>query len=275
MGPAFLNVLIVAALAYGGVVGAMYVFQRALMYHPGASLPPAAETGVAGLRAVTLRTEDGLDLVSWLIPPADPGKPVIVYFQGNAGTIAGRLFKAELFRAQGFGMLLVSYRGFGGNPGAPTESGLFADARAALAFLDGEGVARSRTVLYGESLGTGVAVAAAHEAAAAGRPVGAVVLEAPYTSIADVAATHYPFVPARLLTRDRYDSAARIGAIAAPVLIFHGEADRVVPIRFGRGLFEHAVEPKTARWFPAAGHENLYESGAFAEILAFLGAALH
>ena len=272
MGVGVLNFLIFALVAYAGVVAAMYVFQRSLMYHPGGQLPPVSETGMAGIHRVTLRTDDGLSLVSWFLPPSDDRAPVVVYFQGNAGTIAGRLFKAEHFRSIGCGMLLVSYRGFGGNPGSPSEAGLFADARTALVHLDDAGIPRERVVLYGESLGTGVAVYAARHAAETGRPVGAVILEAPFSSIAEVAGNHYPLVPARLLTRDRYDSESRIAAIRAPLMIVHAEDDRVVPIRFGRKLFAAAAEPKTALWLPEGGHDGHFEMGAFDEMAAFLAA---
>ena len=270
VGVAVLSFLMFAVVAYAGVVGAMYVFQRALMYHPGGDLPPISESGMDGMRAVSLRTDDGLDLVSWFLPPADERAPVVVYFQGNAGTIAGRVFKADRFHSVGCGVLLVSYRGFGGNPGSPTEDGLFADARAALAFVEAAGIGRERVVLYGESLGTGVAVYTARHAADSGMPVGAVILEAPFSSIAEVAAAHYPLVPARWLTRDRYDSESRIAGIRAPLMIVHAEDDRVVPIRFGRKLFAAAVEPKAALWLHEGGHDGHYEMGAFDAMRAFL-----
>ena len=267
---AVLSFLIFAVLAYAGIVAAMYVFQRSLMYHPGGRLPPVSETGMEGMRAVTLRTDDGLTLVSWYLPPVDEHAPVVVYFQGNAGTIAGRLFKAEHFRSVGCGMLLVSYRGFGGNPGSPSEAGLFADARAALALVDDAGITRKRVVLYGESLGTGVAAYAARHAANEERPVGALILEAPFSSIAEVAGYHYPLVPARRLTRDRYDSESRIAGIRTPLMIVHAEDDRVVPIRFGRKLYAAAVEPKAALWLPEGGHDGHFEMGAFDAMAAFL-----
>lgn len=270
VGPAVLSFLVFALVAYAGIVAAMYVFQRSLMYHPGGPLPPVSETGMTGMRAVTLHTEDGLSLVSWYLPPRDERAPVVVYFHGNGGTIAGRLYKADHFRSVGCGMLLVSYRGFGGNPGSPTEAGLFADARAALAHVDEAGIARERVVLYGESLGTGVAAYAARHAADAGGAVGAVILEAPFSSIAEVAGSHYPLVPAQWLTRDRYDSESRINGIGAPLLIVHAEDDRVVPIRYGRKLFAAAVEPKTALWLPEGGHDGHFEMGAFDSMAAFL-----
>jgi len=164
---------------------------------------------------------------------------------------------------------LVSYRGYAGNPGTPTEEGLYADGRAALGFLAERGIGPGGVVLYGESLGSGVAVDVARQQAAS-EPVAAVILESPFSSIADVAQTHYPFVPARWLVKDRFDSVAKIAAIGTPLLILHGGRDRVVPQRFGRRLFAAAAQPKENRWFDEAGHSDLYSHGAAQVATAFI-----
>ncbi len=254
--------------AYVALVGVLFLLQRNMMYYPDTSVPSPAASGVAEMTPVTLATDDGLALLSWYGAAAG-GRPSIVFFHGNAGNIGSRGFKARLFLDAGFGVLLVGYRGYGGNPGRPTEDGFYADGRAALDFLAGRGVKPEMTVLYGESLGTGVAVYLAQRQAAL-TPVAAVVLEAPYTSISEVAANHYPFVPARWLVRGRFDSAARIAQIRAPVLIFHGERDSTIPIKFGRGLFEAAVEPKESRWFDMATHNDLYDFGAGQLVIDFI-----
>ncbi|MEK9673639.1 MAG: alpha/beta hydrolase [Rhodospirillaceae bacterium] len=257
-----------AALLYAAVVAAMYFGQRSLMYPAGRDIPSLE---VADLRAtaVTARTADGLDLTAWHAAAA-PGRPTILYFHGNAGTIADRAYKARLFQAAGYGVLLAEYRGYGGNPGAPDEAGLFADGRAAMALLASLGVMPTGVVLYGESLGTGVAVRIAREQADAGRPVAALVLEAPFTSMADAAAHHYPFIPARLLTRDRYDSLSLIDGVAAPLLILHGDLDPTVPPDHGRRLHDRASEPKSNETFPQAGHNDLYDHGAGEAVVRFL-----
>ena len=162
-------------------------------------------------------------------------------------------------------MLLAGYRGYGGNPGAPREAGLAADARSAVSWLSEQGVSPGCTVLYGESLGSGVAVRLASET-----PVAAVLLESPFSSIADVGQAHYPIFPLKLLLRDRFDSLSRIADIGAPLLVMHGEADRTVPIRFGRRLFDAAVEPKQAWWVPEGGHVDLHQHGASDVVLNFL-----
>ncbi|MFB3134581.1 MAG: alpha/beta hydrolase [Rhodospirillales bacterium] len=263
--------IIVAAVVYVVLVAALYVFQRNILYFPDTSVPSPVHSGVPEMQPVTLETEDGLKLLAWY--RAAEGKPVLVYFHGNAGNIGARGFKVRPYLDAGFGVLLVSYRGYGGNPGSPTDEGLYADARAALDFLKARGVAPERTVLYGESLGTGVAVQMASELGPE-NPVAALVLEAPFTSMGDVAAHHYPYVPARWLIKDRFDSAAKIGGVKAPVLVIHGDRDRTIPVKFGKLLFEAAVEPKEGRWLEGGDHNDLYDFGAARIVVEFLRARL-
>ena len=249
-------------------VAALYVFQRNLMYHPDSIVPSPAASGVSEMEVVSLVTDDGLRLLAWYRPAAEK-RATVVYFHGNAGHIGNRGDKVRPYLDAGLGVLLVSYRGYAGNPGTPTEEGLYADGRAALGFLAERGIGPGGVVLYGESLGSGVAVDVARQQAAS-EPVAAVVLESPFSSIADVAQTHYPFVPARWLVKDRFDSVAKIAAIGTPLLILHGGRDRVVPQRFGRRLFAAAAQPKENRWFDEAGHSDLYSHGAAQVATAFI-----
>lgn len=257
--------VVVAAAAYAALLIAVYGLQRHMMYFPARAVPDPAAAGVSELAPVRIATADGLELLSWYRPPVGEAAPVLVYFHGNAGHIGDRGYKVRPYLDAGLGVLLVGYRGYGGNPGRPTERGLFADGRAALAFLANSGIEAGRTVLYGESLGSGIAVMLAAEL-----PVGALVLEAPFTSAADVGARAYPFLPIRLLIRDRFDSLSRISAIAAPLLIVHGERDMTVPPALGRRLLAAAPEPKEGRFFAAAGHNDLHENGAASAVLDFL-----
>jgi fermentation-respiration switch protein FrsA (DUF1100 family) len=249
-------------------VAALYVFQRNLMYHPDSMVPFPAGSGVSEMEVVGLVTDDGLRLLAWY-RPAEEERATLVYFHGNAGHIGTRGDKVRPYLDAGLGVLLVSYRGYAGNPGSPTEEGLYADGRAALGFLAERGIGPAGVVLYGESLGSGVAVDVAHRQAAI-EPVAGVILESPFSSIADVAQTRYPFVPARWLVRDHFDSVAKIATISAPLLILHGGRDRVVPLRFGRRLSTAAVQPKENRWFDEAGHNDLYSYGAATVVTAFI-----
>lgn len=254
---------------YVALVGGMYTFQRSLLYVPSTAVPSPAQSGVPEMAPVTLETADGLRLMSWYRPGAGGGQ-TMVYFHGNGGHIGYRGDKVRPYLDAGYGVLLVSYRGYGGNPGSPTEDGLYADGRAAMAFLEGRGVAADQTVLYGESLGTGVAVQIALDRARAGNPVAAVVLEAPFTSAVDAGASHYPWAPVRWLMKDRFDSRSKIAGIRAPLLIIHGGRDRVVPLRLGEALYAAAAEPKESFWIPEAGHNDLAAFGAPGKALAFL-----
>jgi fermentation-respiration switch protein FrsA (DUF1100 family) len=258
-------VLLSVGLAlYGALLAGLYVFQRKVLYRPDTSAPDIAAVGIATLHPVTLSTADGLALRAWYLPP-EPGRPVIAYLHGNGGHIGYRTARLQRFHAADLGVLMVEYRGYGGNPGQPTEPGLYEDARAGLDFLAAQGVAPAHTVLYGESLGSGVAVRLASE-----RPIGAVILETPYTSIAAVAQVHYPYVPARWMIKDRFDALARIDQARAPLLVLLGGRDVVVPPRFGEALFDAAREPKEIWIAPDGGHEDLRDFGALDVAVAFI-----
>jgi len=262
----WLRNLILILATYGVVVASVYGMQRSLMYFPDRSTPDPSSAGVPEMQQVMLQTADGLRLAAWYRAASEDRK-TIVYFHGNGGNIADRGYKVKPYLNAGYGVMLVEYRGYGGNPSSPNEAGLYADGRAALDWLEAGGVPPAHTVLYGESLGTGVAVQLSGE-----RPPAALVLEAPFTSASDVAAASYWFLPARLLIKDRFDSIAKIGDIQAPLLLLHGERDRVVPVRFGRRLFDAANEPKKAVFLPDGHHNDLTDHGLILEVLAFLEA---
>lgn len=249
-------------------VGLLYGCQRQLLYYPDRGRPDPARHALPTLEVVGVEGADGLTLEHWFVPPSSAAAPVVVVFHGNAGHIGHRMEKYRFLVDAGAGLLLAEYRGYGGNPGQPEEPGMTADGAALLDWLTGRGVAPDRTWLYGESLGTGLAVKLA---AAAEPPLAGVVLEAPYTSIAEVAQSHYWYVPAKWLVKDRWDAASRIAEIRAPLLILHGERDRTVPTRFGRDLYAAAVEPKDALWLANAGHNDVLDfTEARERVLAFL-----
>ena len=266
---------VAAAMLAAGVLALLllaWVAQRRLMYFPfGGSVGSPREAGLENAREVTLSTEDGLRLRAWLVEPASsPSGWTLILFNGNAGNRALRAPLARLLSERGIRVLMLDYRGYGGNPGSPTETGLLRDARAARRWVDGLAIARgSRVAYFGESLGTGVAVALATE-----YPPNALILRSPYTSMADVAAVHYPFLPARWLLRDRYESLARVGSLPCPVLIIAAERDSVIPARLSRRLFE-AAAPDRRRWLLLAGadhndYEALAGEAVIREVTAFL-----
>jgi uncharacterized protein len=251
-------------LAYAVLVAALYLGQRSLLYLPDTTRPRRGALAELGFREVTLTTSDGLSLRSWYRPP-DEGAPVVAYFHGNGGHLGYRADRMIRFAQQGLGVLLLEYRGYGGNPGTPTEPGLYADAEAAVDFLGSQGIPGNRLVLYGESLGSAMAV---HMAA--GREIGALILEAPFTRLADAGFYHYPYVPVSLLLRDRFDTLSKIGRVKAPILILHGERDRVVPARFGRALFAAAPEPKEGWFSPEAEHGDIARFGGLDAAFDFI-----
>ncbi|MDF1793292.1 MAG: alpha/beta hydrolase [Thalassobaculaceae bacterium] len=255
---------IIAGLFYLALCAVLFMFQRRLLYAPDTRYVPPAETGLEQVEVVETRTKDGLTLTGWWLEAAED-RPILLYFQGNGGSIAGRAGKAEIMRAEGYSVLLAGYRGYGGNPGRPSETGLIADGRAWLDFLTDRGVRLGRIVLYGESLGSGVAVALAVE-----RDMGAVVLEAPFTSIRAIAENRYWYVPVRWLLRDPFDSLARIRGVRVPVLILHGDADTLIPLSHGERLLGSANPPKHLEVVQGATHTTLVEVGAFAAVDRFL-----
>jgi pimeloyl-ACP methyl ester carboxylesterase len=254
-------------LMFGGLGGAIYALQDRLIYFPDPTPPPPpALLGLSGVDVVELRTADGLALLGWSMAPTREGAPTILYLHGNGGSLAHRAPRVQRFRQHGFGALFVEWRGYGGNAGTPGEDGFTRDAEAGLAFLRAHGVPASRTVLWGESLGTGIAVRIAAE-----RPeeVAAVVLESPYTSLLDLAHRHYPILPARLLLRDRFDNLSRVPQVTAPVLILQGSVDTLVPPEMGRRLA--AAGRRVEVWeAPGAGHNELGPAGGVEKAAEFL-----
>ncbi len=259
------GLVLALVVLYAGVLAALFFAQRSLLY-PGAGRDgplPAAEARLAGFQDVALATPDGERLVGWWKPP-EPGKALVVYFHGNGGSLRNRRARAEALAGKGRGVLLVSYRGYSGSSGAPTEEGLRIDARTTYDWA-ARAVEPARIVLYGESLGTGVAVRLATE-----RSVGGLILDAPYTSAAEVAAGTYWYVPVSWLMQDQYRSIDIIGRVKAPVLVMHGDQDRIIPFAFGERLFAAAPEPKRFLRLPGVGHTRVLESGGLDAVDAFL-----
>jgi fermentation-respiration switch protein FrsA (DUF1100 family) len=235
--------LVVAVLVI--LVTVLWGFQRRLVYFP-AGVPPPVEEVLPGASEVTIPTTDGLELAAWFLPSGPVGVAVL---PGNAGNRAGRAPLAEALAQAGLSVLLVDYRGYGGNPGSPSEKGLMADGLAAASWLANRSDIE-RVVYYGESIGAAVAIGAAVE-----RSPSALVLRSPFTSLPDVARVHFGPVPDWLL-RDRFASIRQIDAVPAPVLVVAAEADEIVPIGQSRRLFEAALEPKTFVTIPGAGHND-------------------
>jgi len=239
-------------VAAAAVVASAYLFQRQLICLPSGE-PPPAEAVLPAAEDVGFTTADGLELAAWYVPALGQGPhPAVVVLPGNAGDRSLRAPLAELLCGMGASVLLVDYRGFGGNPGRPDEAGLHRDARAARDYLlTRDDVDADRLVYFGESLGAAVAVTLAVEH----RPAG-VVLRSPFTSLTDVGRLHYPFLPVGLLLRDRYPSADVIRDVDAPLLVIAGEDDSIVPASHSRRLYDAANEPKHLVVVGGADHND-------------------
>jgi fermentation-respiration switch protein FrsA (DUF1100 family) len=244
-----MSLLVTIVASATAVVAGLWVLQRRLIYFPTRRLPSVG--GLPGdWQEVAFGTTDGLKLRGWYVPPR-AGSPVAIVFNGNGGNRADRGSLGNELADRGLGVLLTDYRGYGGNPGRPNESGLARDARAALGWVRGRSGSHA-IVYFGESLGAAVAV----ELAAA-EPPDALVLRSPFTSLSDVAAIHYPFLPVRLMLRDGYRSLERIPDVTAPVLVVAGTSDSIVPITQSRAVYEEAHGPKTWVEIEGADHNDV------------------
>lgn len=244
----------------------LVVQQRKIVFRPDPTRIALAQYAAPdGMANVALTAADGVEVHSWYLPATRADGRTIAYFHGNAGHRGNRVVRILPYAAQGYGVLLVGYRGYGGNAGLPTESGLYADGRAALDFLQNQGIKPDQLILFGESLGSAVATEMALE-----RPAAALILEAPFASISRSARARYPFLVYDALISDKFDTFSKIARIGKPLLVIHGELDRTTPVQFGRLVFEAAAEPKQA-FFPAgAGHNDLMQHGMPERVLSFI-----
>jgi fermentation-respiration switch protein FrsA (DUF1100 family) len=264
--PFALKLALVVAGVYGAVAVAAFIAQRRLMYFPDATRVAPASFALTGVEERVLRTPDGEAVVAWY-GPAAPGRPTLLYFHGNAGNLANRSERLRKYLARGIGVFIMSYRGYSGSTGTPSEPANVADAKLAYDALAAEGVAPEDIVLYGESLGSGVAVQVAAE-----KRVGGIILDAPYTSIVDVAAGAYPFFPVRPFLLDRYETLKHLPAVRASLLVIHGEEDGVIPVDMGRAVYTAANAPKQIVTFPGAGHSDHHIHGSTEEVFRWIDA---
>ena len=254
-----------ASIGYLGGLVALFLLQRSFLFPiPQAVRTAPAAAGFPQAEEHLLTTDDGEKVIVWHVA-AKPGHPVVLYFHGNGDFLAGFFGRFRDLIADGTGIVALSYRGYAGSSGQPSEQGLLKDAAAAYVFTTAR-YSADRIVAWGFSLGSGVAVALAAE-----QPVAKLILEAPYTSIADVAASVFPIFPVRLVLRDPFHTDARIAWVKAPLLIMHGARDHTIPIGFGERLFALAHEPKQFVRFPEGGHHDLEDYGAMEAARHFIG----
>lgn len=260
-----LGFVLAVAVVYLVALGYLWATQRSHVFRPGTGPLDLINSTVASyMREEGIHTKDGLALTAWYAP-AKPGRRTIVYIHGNAGHLGDRHDRVQPYLERGFGMLLVGYRGYGGNPGQPTEAGLYIDGRAHLDWLMRQGVREDQVVLYGESLGAAVATQLATE-----RKAAALVLEAPFASVLLSARARYPMFAFDWLVKDKFANIEKIDKINMPLFVIHGARDRVTSQRFGRMVFERAREPKAASWPAGASHNDLLQFGMIEAVTRFL-----
>jgi hypothetical protein len=262
--PLVLKLALVLVAVYGIVAVAAFIAQRKLMYFPDSTRVPPSSFALTGVEERVLKTPDGETIITWY-GPAAADRPTLLYFHGNAGNLANRSERVRKYLARGIGVFILSYRGYSGSTGRPSEPNNVADAKLAYKALIAEGVAPDDIILYGESLGSGVAVQVAAE-----KPVGGIILDAPYTSIVDVAAGAYPFFPVRPFLFDRYETLKHLSALSAPLLVIHGEEDEVIPVAMGRAVYAAAKAPKEIVTFPGAGHSDHHLFGSGEEVFRWI-----
>jgi fermentation-respiration switch protein FrsA (DUF1100 family) len=257
--------VILAIVGYLGGLAVLFFKQREFIFPIPQTVRTTPEAaGFPEAEEHVLTTADGEKVIIWHVP-ARPGHAVVIYFPGNGDVLAGSVSRFRDIRSDGTGLVALSYRGYAGSTGHPSEQGLLRDAAAAYAFTSAR-YSADRIVVWGFSLGTGVAVALA-----AGQPVGKLILEAPYTSMTDVAGWHFRMVPVRWLLRDPFRSDQRMARVTAPLLIMHGERDLTIPIKFGERLFGLAPGPKQFVRLPLGGHDDLGNYGAISTARQFIG----
>jgi uncharacterized protein len=252
------------AVFYLALVGCLYYYQRNLLYIPDRQVAAPQQYGLEGFEDLRATSADGVNVQLWYRKAA-PNFPTVIYFHGNAAHLGNRAGIFAALAGQGFGVLALSYRGYGASEGSPTEDGIYHDARCAIAYLtEKHSIPLTSILLFGESLGTGVAIQMATEYNIAG-----VVLEAPYTSVAARAAEIYFYVPVNLLIKDRFDSLSKAPRVKAPVLILHGELDNVIPVQQGRALYAAITSAKKAIYFPRVAHNDFDTGEISAHVLDF------
>ena len=251
-------------IAYLVVMIFIYFYQRNLLYHPSENNYQNEEPKF-NYKEININVEDDIKLKSWFIKKDLSNSKTLLIFHGNAGDLSNRIYKLNELNKLKINILLISWRGFSGNNGTPTEKNLYKDAEAAIKWLNQKGISNNQIILYGESLGTGVAVEMAKR-----NSFNSIILESPFTSIEDSAKIYYPYLPIKLLLKDRYDSINKIKMISSPILLMHGKKDEVVPFSMGKELFDLANNPKHSYFTSTDDHMMEFNPELLKEIDNFI-----
>ena len=227
-----ISILLLLVSIYIVIILFFYFFQRSFLYFPDENNYLTSEIINKENKVLNIRTKDNLNLKSYLYFEKK-NRNTILFLHGNAGTLNNRIYKLNIFKNLGFNYLAVTWRGFSGNKGSPTEKGLTLDALSGLDYLNSLGIKDNEVVIYGESLGTGVGVNVSTI-----RSVKGLILESPYTSVGDVGKIKFPFLPIDLILKDKFDTRSKISSVKCPILVMHGYADKIVPFHMGKEIFD-------------------------------------
>ena len=259
-----LQLVLIIFCLYFFVLVFLYFYQRNLLYHPNENNYSGDQISV-DIKKVKIQTSDNIELIGWYHEKNLRDYKTLVYFHGNAGTLENRIHKLNHFRDMDINFLIIAWRGFSGNEGKPSEKGLYEDGKSAIDWLIKKGISEKNLILYGESLGTGVATHLAQKRNFAG-----IILETPFTSMVDAAKTFYPYIPVSLLLKDKFENYKKIKNIDSPILVMHGEIDQIVPFLMGKKIFEMANEPKYSYFTKYDNHMMEYDESLVKALNSFL-----
>jgi uncharacterized protein len=259
-----LHIILVISLIYLSVLVSLYFFQRNLLYNPNENNYYGDKLKL-DIEVVQIKTSDNINLLGWFHKKDLSKFKTIVYFHGNAGKLENRIHKLNYFKDMNVNFLIISWRGFSGNSGKPTEQGLYKDGIGAIDWLKNMGLDDKDIILYGESLGTGIAIEIAQNKKFAG-----LILETPFTSMIDAAKNVYPYIPVDFLLKDRYENDKKIKNINIPLLVMHGEKDQIIPFKMGKKIYEIANKPKYSYFTKYDNHMMEYDEKLVFALRSFM-----
>ena len=250
-------------LIYFVITVVVYFFQRKLLYHPFS--PQITGKGlIHNFETINFKTSDNFELKGWF-HLKNSNKKTILFLHGNAGNLDNRIDKLNFLGNMDINFLIISWRGYSGNPGNPSETGLYKDALGGIEWLNKKGISNDRIILYGESLGTAITTEVAQNENFAG-----IILEAPFTSMVDMGQKIYPIFPVKFLLKDKYESKNKIKNIKSPILVLHGRKDKIVPFYMGEKIFEMANSPKFKYFTDLDDHMMNFDEKLVNEIDLFI-----
>ena len=259
----FLQFILTIFVIYFLVLVFLYFYQRNLLYHPNENNYSEDKISV-DIEKVKIQTADNIELLGWYHKKNLKDYKTLVYFHGNAGSLENRIHKLNHFQDMNINFLIIAWRGFNGNKGKPSERGLYVDGKSAIDWLKKKGVDEKNLILYGESLGTGVATHLAQNKNYAG-----VILETPFTSMVDAAKNFYPYIPINLLLKDKFENFKKVKNINTPILVMHGEVDQIVPFSMGKKIYEIANNPKYSYFTKYDDHMMEYDENLVLALKSF------